>query len=889
MEQNINIDDFVDYKKEYSSRLRKVKEQGDKLTSLCPFHNDTNASFSVDCKRGMYTCFACGSQGNYIRFRAQMDGCSTKEAFKKICSEYGRDLEPEQKNKSFTAPAAVVGYSLKEYSFEKKLPEDWLQAQCGVKASKERNGMGYIYIPYLDIQGKQQIFRKRYPKGSGQRFKWSQGSAGKLMLYGEWKIPQYYEDGKAILVEGESDTQTLWYLGFNAMGVPGASIFKAEWVQRIGDIQELYLHIEPDQGGETYYNTMIQKLKQGEYHGKVYIWSCKDYGVKDPSELYIKSASPEEAKAKLDEALARAKYINLEEIDIPAAIEDAPKHLRVPEGWKYNEEGIFLQDIKTLAYKRVCRTPIILTRRLKSLDTGEEKIEVAFKRDDKWHTAIHPRSTIFQSRNITVLADLGCTVTSENAKQVVSFLGDLEAENIDIIEKIESTATFGWQPGGRFLPGNAPGIVVDVEPSMQGWASGYGENGSLEDWVSQNTAARGNFKFRFILASTFAAPLLKLIGGRNIVVYNWADSKGGKTATLKAALSAWGHPDKIMATFNATQVALERMAGIFNDLPMGLDERQLAGTKTEFVDKLVYMLSNGAGRIRGSKTGTLQAHKTWRSIIIATGEEPIVNDKSMDGVATRMIEIAGAPFDSAEMAGKMHAASVANFGFAGPKFVQYLMRIGEARLKELHEHTQDKLKTYLKDVIGRELDSNKLAMVATVALADALSNKLFWNSDYSEADSIDEAIIIAGEVVKVMTVEEKQSSTNQNAAEFLNDWLFQKSKNFGNPKDMQGDWYGFIDEGCGLTAYVLGTILHDALEKGGYNHRKTMKYLVEQGIIKADAKGKFAKLKKVNGHPLRMVEIDMERLTELGNESPEESYEQLGIPGIEVEAHDLPF
>jgi len=43
---------------------------------------------------------------------------------------------------------------------------------------------------------------------------------------------------------------------------------------------------------------------------------------------------------------------------------------------------------------------------------------------------------IFQSRSITALADKGCTVTSENAKQVVRFLGALEQENMKVFSMV---------------------------------------------------------------------------------------------------------------------------------------------------------------------------------------------------------------------------------------------------------------------------------------------------------------------------------------------------------------------------------------------------------------------------------------------------------------------
>ena len=202
------------------------------------------------------------------------------------------------------------------------------------------------------------------------------------------------------------------------------------------------------------------------------IFTCGDKGEKDPSDLYIKLGE-DAAHDALHELLKTAQPVDLANLEaaLPVAIEGAPKNLRQPPGWFYSDHGISRIDEKTEQPVCVCRTPIILTRRLKRTDTGEEKIEVAWKRDDEWQTAIFPRSMIFQSRSITVLADKGCTVTSENAKQVVRFLGALEQENIDALRLEESTSTFGWQSRRRFLPGHAPDMVLDIEPSMTRWAS----------------------------------------------------------------------------------------------------------------------------------------------------------------------------------------------------------------------------------------------------------------------------------------------------------------------------------------------------------------------------------------------------------------------------------
>lgn len=102
-------------------------------------------------------------------------------------------------------------------------------------------------------------------------------------------------------------------------------------------------------------------------------------------------------------------------------------------------------------------------------------------------------------------------------------------------------------------------MVLDIEPSMTRWATAYCKNGTLEAWVASMAPHRNRPRFRFILAASFAAPLLAIIKQRIFFVYNWGGSRGGKTAALKAALSAWGDPERLMANFNATQVALERI------------------------------------------------------------------------------------------------------------------------------------------------------------------------------------------------------------------------------------------------------------------------------------------------------------------------------------------
>ena len=107
-------------------------------------------------------------------------------------------------------------------------------------------------------------------------------------------------------------------------------------------------------------------------------------------------------------------------------------------------------------------------------------------------------------------------------------LGSTGSENIDIIKKADSTSTFGWQSGKRFVPGHDKDIVLDIDPSQRGMAAAYCQNGTMADRLKMIKPHRSRDKFRFILAASFTAPLLRIIKQRIFFVYNWGGSKRRK-------------------------------------------------------------------------------------------------------------------------------------------------------------------------------------------------------------------------------------------------------------------------------------------------------------------------------------------------------------------------
>lgn len=247
----------MNYENFYRKYIKQAKVEHGNINGLCPFHNDHTASFGANLQTGTYNCFACDAKGNAVTFLAEMENISTKEAWAKL-----NEIEP-------------ITYTVTEYAREKHLPVEFL-ASLGLS-----NGNKNVVIPYFDTDNNVMATRYRNHPNNPQRFSWKKGS--KTILYGLWKLKEFNDD-YIILVEGESDTQTLWYYGAQALGVPGASNFKEEYTELLDRFKTVYIQHEEDVGGETFVGTILRHID----NSKCKIISCKKFGCKDVSQLHIK-------------------------------------------------------------------------------------------------------------------------------------------------------------------------------------------------------------------------------------------------------------------------------------------------------------------------------------------------------------------------------------------------------------------------------------------------------------------------------------------------------------------------------------------------------------------------------------------------------------------------
>lgn len=547
----------------------------------------------------------------------------------------------------------------------------------------------------------------------------------------------------------------------------------------------------------------------------------------------LRLAQPEEKPPALEDILP----------DLPV------KELRRPYRWTLNENGVW-QDTSN-GPVCACPVPVLLTKRLQNVDSGEEKVELAFYRDGRWQYIASARATVFNRTSLVTLANHSLPVSSESAKHLVRYLSDFESENLGTLPVIRSVSHLGWVGTNKFIPGAEGDLQLDVEPGgTAAVASGYHPEGTLEEWVSFMEPVRKFPIARFILAAAFAAPLLSLINQRVFIVHSWGPSRGGKTASLKAALSVWGEPETIMASFNATKVGLERLAAFYSDLPLGIDERQVVGDRQGFVESLVYLLGLGKGKARGAKGGGLQAFQSWRTIALTTGEEPLSTDSSTAGIKTRALEIYGQPIEDEKLARRIHQGCAVHHGTAGPAFVRRILE----ELKEDPNVFKDDYQGMLEFMEQKDTEhmGSHLAAVTTVMLADYYASR--WVFGLEEDKAYEEAVELA-EVILNQLETAAEADEGQRAFEHFMSWY--KVHNWAFDDKPAREWYGVLRQGI---IYIFPTVFEKAMKEAGFNPRRILRdwadrKWIETEIKPSDGKIRFKVRKRINNENMIFVSV----------------------------------
>jgi len=275
--------------------------------------------------------------------------------------------------------------------------------------------------------------------------------------------------------------------------------------------------------------------------------------------------------------------------------------------------------------------------------------------------------------------------------------------------RVRSVARTGWCGASYVLPDEVIGpagaekLRYRVAHNTEHF---YRTAGTLDDWrTNVSLQCVGNSRLLFGTSAAFASVLLTPLGVEGGGFHLVHQTSVGKTITSIVAGSVidGGGLRGFVRTWRATANGLEIMSEQHNDCLLPLDEiRELADPKE--AEPIAYMLANGEGKSRSTRTITARRSLRWRLLFLSSGELPLSEVAAASGrrikggAEIRLInvpadagagmgafeDIHGAP-SPAEFADQLAAAAKQYYGVAFRAFLTGLVADYEHYLEQARQ------------------------------------------------------------------------------------------------------------------------------------------------------------------------------------------------------------
>jgi hypothetical protein len=254
-----------------------------------------------------------------------------------------------------------------------------------------------------------------------------------------------------------------------------------------------------------------------------------------------------------------------------------------------------------------------------------------------------PTSITQDARNGTkVLSErTGYPWTPANITELSKWI--VVASQVDAAPTIRVTSIPRW--AGDYLL--VPGVNVKGRKGAYGERADCSEEEARSAWRYVVRVGENNPRFAVYIGAAMIAPYLKRLNldVRGFAADIFGDANRGKTQAMRVAAAAFGEPreDALILDWNATENALlgqVRDAGI---LPVFFDDtskaqRDKRKDAPDPVEDLVYRVSSGRDKGRMRVDGTLAETGTFETVLLSTGEAPILS-RGKGGMISRVVEL----------------------------------------------------------------------------------------------------------------------------------------------------------------------------------------------------------------------------------------------------------
>ena len=378
----------------------------------------------------------------------------------------------------------------------------------------------------------------------------------------------------------------------------------------------------------------------------------------------------------------------IEETDEPYKPKSHNQADGVPFGYTVNDRGVWFTDDKEASIRVCNRLDVVAMTRNNSSESWGRLLH--------WHDADNKPHQ--WAMPIEAAYGIGADVSKELARQglIISPNARATSKLSDYIVNSQPTTRArcvnktGWHKDVFVLPDQTVGAgdELAIYQANDGMTNPYAQSGTLEEW-RDNVAALcvGNSRCVLSVSMAFAGVLLPLAGLEGGGIHIVGSSSTGKSTVSRLAASVYGG-EKFVRQWRVTDNGLESIASLHNHGLLILDELRQAPAKD--VGNIIYMLANGAGKVRAGRSGGGKQSKAWELLYLSNGEIGLsqhmgeAGKQIHAGQETRFIEIkadAGAGFGifealngctgGAELSDVIKTATARYYGAAGIAFIQH--------------------------------------------------------------------------------------------------------------------------------------------------------------------------------------------------------------------------
>jgi hypothetical protein len=337
-----------------------------------------------------------------------------------------------------------------------------------------------------------------------------------------------------------------------------------------------------------------------------------------------------------------------------------------PNGYAYGKRGGVFMERKEMddEGREVKKQILLCAHTIFPVDIlnnqGSHEVHFCVVRNKQLHEVLLPQKsvasqdeTIKHLSNQNIMAAFG----RGNDKNFYDYIR-ASVEKVSVEKNpIMMPPSYGWQDdnafvfAGKVYSADRPPVTVPM-PDLRNIVANTRPTGTLEAWkkIVNMLIRRKMWDQLAVVMAGAASPLMKFTGLHGLTVHVASSESGtGKSLSLDAAASIWGHPIHYRTGAGTSPVAMQQRLGMLRSLPLITDEITTNNRKDfEWFPAFLFSMSEGRGKER-MESGTNKERlnlSVWSAISLMSSNRPAVDymtgdrKHSSEGELRRLIEFA---------------------------------------------------------------------------------------------------------------------------------------------------------------------------------------------------------------------------------------------------------